>query len=182
MIFSHQRFPPVSGAISHDAVIKVDRYSSELMDFPGTFMSRVLVTFIARRLQITVRVVWSCLVTISCDLLIVPPSVSPCPYTSAVRCPKPFSPLFHLNLPGYIIGKGSVSLSIDSLSGLSWISASTVYKLNLPCIFDNAGLQHSAIEIKVFTTGGSYFSILDLLVPYGLPSGVVLGSDWSIPC
>ena len=81
-----------------------------------------------------------------------------------------------------IIGEDIVSLSIDPSSGLSRISASTVYELNLPCIFDSAGLQRSAIEIKVPTAGGSYLSTLDLVVSHGLPSNVVLGSDWSIPC
>ena len=93
--------------------------------------------------------------------------------------------LFHLDplvMYNCILGENDVSLSIDPSSDVSRISASTVYTLNLPSIFDNAGLQRSATEVKVPTTGGSYLSKLDLIVSYDLPSDVVLGCDWLIPC
>ena len=44
---------------------------------PGSY--RTLFEKIVEKLQITVRVVWSCLVTISCDLPYCSPSVLPCP-------------------------------------------------------------------------------------------------------
>ena len=71
--------------------------------------SRVLVTFIARCLQITVRVVWSCLVTISCDRV-------PTSDVLAERCP-----LFPLDPPAmyYCILEGdNVSLWTHCLTFL----------------------------------------------------------------
>ena len=101
------------------------------------------------------------------------------------NAPSSSPPLFRLDPPAMyrcILGEDNVSLTIDSSSDVSRISASTVYKLNLPSIFDNAGLQRSTTKVEVPTTGGSYYSILDLVVSYDLPSDVVLGSDWSVPC
>jgi len=100
------------------------------------------------------------------------------------NAPGPSLPLFHLDPPIMLhctIGEDNTSLSIDSSSDVSRILASTVYKQNIPSIFDSAGLQRSAVDIKVPTTGGFYISTLDLIVSYGLPSDIVLGSDWSIP-
>ena len=151
-------------------------------------MSRVLVTFIVEKLQITVRFVTVTRSHNHVITLIVSASASTTPRYRIphISAPAPSNPpLFHLDLPVMyhcILGEDSVSLSIDSSSDVSRISASTVYKQNLPCIFDNAGLQRSAIEIKVPTTGGSYLSTVDLIVSYDLPSDVILGSDWSIPC
>jgi len=81
-----------------------------------------------------------------------------------------------------ILGESNVSLSIDAASDVSLISASIVYKLNLPCIFDKSGLQRSPIHVKFLTLGGCYISRMDLAIFYGLSSDILLGSDWILPC
>ena len=79
-------------------------------------------------------------------------------------------------------GESNLSLSINPAFELSRISASVVYNLNLPSIFDKSGLQHSSVEIKVPTVDGFYIFQMNLIVSYDLPSDVLLGSDWILLC
>ena len=98
---------------------------------------------------------------------------------------SPPLPLFLLDPPVVyhcILGEDNIPLSINPLSDVSRILASTAYKLNLPSIFDSTSLQQLAVDVKVPTVGGFYVSTLDLIVSYDLPSDIVLGSDCSIPC
>jgi len=80
------------------------------------------------------------------------------------------------------LGENKVSLSIDPAFEESHISASTVYALDLPCPFDASGRQFSSVGIEVPTAGGFYASQMKFAVSYGLPSDVLLGSDWTLPC
>ena len=80
------------------------------------------------------------------------------------------------------LGENKVSLSVDATSEESCISASAVYALNLPCIFDMSGHQFSSVKVEVPTAGGFYLSQMNLAVSYGLPSDVILGSNWLLPC
>ena len=81
-----------------------------------------------------------------------------------------------------ILGESNLSLSIDATSEVSRISASVVYNLNLPCIFDTSGFQRSSAVIKVPTANGFYTSQMNLTISYDLPSDVLLSSDWILPC
>jgi len=81
-----------------------------------------------------------------------------------------------------VLGESKVSLSIDAISEVSQISASVVYGLNLPCLFDGCGIQRSSVDVKVLTADGFYLSRMNLTVSYGLQSDVVLGSDWVVAC
>ena len=78
--------------------------------------------------------------------------------------------------------ENKVSLSIDTASEESQVSASIVYALNLSCIFDKFGLQNSSVVVKVPTVGGFYISQMNLPVSYGLTSDVLLGCDWILLC
>jgi hypothetical protein len=80
------------------------------------------------------------------------------------------------------LAEAKASLSINLAFETSHISASVVYNLNLPSIFDKSGLQCSPVDINVSTVGGFYVSWMNLAVSYGLPSDVVLGSDWILLC
>jgi len=80
------------------------------------------------------------------------------------------------------LGESKVSLSIDPDSEESCVSAPAAYSLNLPCIFDKLGRQFSSVEVEVPTVSGFYTSQMNLVVSYGLPSDVLLGSDWVLPC
>jgi len=96
--------------------------------------------------------------------------------------PIPHHPVM-TTCPQYcIIGENDVSLSISAASEVSKIYASIIYDLNIPCIFDQTGLQRSYVDIKVPTSSGFYTSRMNLVVSYGLPSAVLLGSDWILPC
>ena len=75
-----------------------------------------------------------------------------------------------------------LSLSFDANSNVSLISASVVYNLNLPCIFEISGLPVSSADLSVPTVGGAYVSQMNLVVSYDLASDVLLGSDWLLPC
>lgn len=87
------------------------------------------------------------------------------------------TPVYHC-----VLGESNVSLSINAACEASHISASIVYALNLPCIFDHSGLQRCSVDIKVYTLGGLYLSRMNLIVSYGLTSDLLLGSDWVLPC
>jgi len=75
-----------------------------------------------------------------------------------------------------------VSLSINAAFEVSQISASVVYNLNLPSIFDKSGLQRSSVDIKAPTVTGFYISQMDVVVSYGLSSDMLLASDWILLC
>lgn len=81
-----------------------------------------------------------------------------------------------------ILREHKASLSIDATSKISRISPSLVYTLNLPCIFDDSGVQHSLVEISIPTKDGFYLSTISFSVSYGLSSDVILGSDWLLAC
>jgi len=80
------------------------------------------------------------------------------------------------------LGENKVSLSINPAFEESHISASTVYALNLPCPLNASGCQFSSVRVEVPTVGGFYASQMNFAVSYGLPSDVLLGSDWTLPC
>ena len=115
-------------------------------------------------------------------------TVPPATFRDKTRavCPFPFPTFHHSHMPSHLylcfIGETNVSLSFDTASGLSQISASVVFHHNLPCIFDNSGLQHSSVALTIPTVDGAYTSQISLAVSYGLPSDIVLGLDWISPC
>ena len=75
-----------------------------------------------------------------------------------------------------------VSLSINTVFEVPRISVYVVYGLNLPSILDESGLRRSSVNIKVHTVTGFYISRMDVVVSYGLPSDILLGSDWMLLC
>ncbi|KAF9790832.1 hypothetical protein BJ322DRAFT_1104479 [Thelephora terrestris] len=80
------------------------------------------------------------------------------------------------------LGENTVSLSIDGASQESQVSASVVFALNVPCVFDRLGCQRSSVVVKVPTLNGFYISKMNLSVSYGPLTDVSLGSDWILLC
>ena len=80
------------------------------------------------------------------------------------------------------LAQTAVSVSLDSSSPHSEISASIAYTLNLPCTFTGSGQQSCLTFLCVPTIDGYYRSQLDFVVGYNLPSDIVLGDDWVCPC
>jgi len=75
-----------------------------------------------------------------------------------------------------------VTVDLDPSSSRSLISLSLAHTLNLPCIFTATGHQTCSATLVVPTINGFYRSRLEFTAGYDLPAGVVLGSDWVVPC
>ena len=75
-----------------------------------------------------------------------------------------------------------VTVDLDPSSSCLLISLSLAHTLNLLCIFTATGHQTFSATLVVPTINGSHHSQLNFTTSYDLPAGVVLGSDWVVPC
>jgi hypothetical protein len=85
------------------------------------------------------------------------------------------------NLCGFFI-QDRITVSFDLSSPTSKVSHSVVYALNLAAIFTESGHRTCTTTLAIPTLGGHYSSHLNLIVGFNLPTDVVLGVDWVLPC
>jgi len=104
---------------------------------------------------------------------------------AVLLCSLPPSRILTTNMSAQFqafLGQTRVTVDLDPSSPTSSISLALAHALNLPCIFTESGHQTCSTILAVPTVNGFYRSRLDFVAGYDLPTDVVLGNDWMVPC